>query len=267
MQQNGEFVRQSAKLANGTLEYFVAGQGQDVIGLHGAAGMEIRAVARRLAKKFRVWLPIVPGYEATPPVPGVDSIPAVADLLAEFMDGVIGGPCELVGHSMGARIAAWLAILHPAKVRQLVLMAPAGFRPVDAPPLAFEGEGFLRQMYAHPERRPPGARTPEQMEANREAMRHYGVGGPRDKELIARIAEVQAFTLILGGSKDERVPAAAVQLVKSLVRRSQLLYVYDAAHAMEIDQPERVAGLVEDFLLRGEAFIVNPGATRLANAA
>ena len=99
-------------------------------------------------------------------------------------------------------------------------------------------------------------------ESNRKAMRHYGVGNPRDEDLIARIGEIKAYTLILAGSKDERVPAQAMQTIKTGIKRSQLLYVYDAAHAMEADQSERVAGLVEDFLVRGDAFIVNAGGAR-----
>ena len=37
------------------------------------------------------------------------------------------------------------------------------------------------------------------------------------------------------------------------------LYVWDAAHAPEIDQPERVLKLVTDFLTQSEAFVVNWG--------
>ena len=121
-------------------------------------------------------------------------------------------------------------------------------------------------MFAHPERRPAETRPAAVIASNRDAMRHYGVGKPRDEELIARIGDIQAYTLILGGAKDERVPAQAVQAVKSRIPRSQLLYIYDAAHAMEIDQPERVANLVEDFLVRGDAFIVNAGMVPPAGA-
>jgi hypothetical protein len=32
---------------------------------------------------------------------------------------------------------------------------------------------------------------------------------------------------------------------------------FDAAHTIEVDQPERLTGLVSDFLERGEAFLVN----------
>jgi pimeloyl-ACP methyl ester carboxylesterase len=221
MQEGSGFIRKTAKLSRGTMDYFVAGKGPDAVYLHGAAGPEIGAVPLRMKQKFRVWLPVIPGFDGTPVVAGVTAIPGVAGLLAEFIDQVIGKPCEVVGHSSGAQLAAWLAVLHPEKIEQLVLMAPEGFG--------------------------------------------YGTAQPRDADLIARIGEIQAYTLILGGSRDERVPAQAVQALKSRIRRSQLLYVYDAAHAMEVDQPERVASLVEDFFLRGDAFIVNAGGASQAN--
>ena len=40
---------------------------------------------------------------------------------------------------------------------------------------------------------------------------------------------------------------------------AKLLFVYDAGHNIEVDQPERFVALIRDFFSRGEAFIVNPG--------
>jgi len=253
------FTRGTARLAAGSISYRVAGAGPDVLWLHGAASAGIRGVALRMQERFRVWAPILPGYDGTPFVPGVQTLPDLAQLLAGFIGEVIGDSCEVVGYSMGARLATWLAILHPEKVDRLVLMAPAGFRPHDAPPLVFEGEAFIRQMYAHPERRSADLMAPEIRASDRVARHHYGIGEPRDEALLARLGEIRAATLILGGSRDERVPAAALQTVKGGITKSQLVYVYDAAHALEIDQPERVAALIGDFFIRGDAFIVNPG--------
>ena len=41
------------------------------------------------------------------------------------------------------------------------------------------------------------------------------------------------------------------------MQRAFLIYVYDAAHNIEVDQPERFAALASDFLKRGEVFLVN----------
>jgi hypothetical protein len=55
------------------------------------------------------------------------------------------------------------------------------------------------------------------------------------------------------------VPKESVQLLKSRLPRSYLVYVWDAAHAIEVDQPERMLLLVEGFLQRSEGFMVNWG--------
>jgi pimeloyl-ACP methyl ester carboxylesterase len=48
-----------------------------------------------------------------------------------------------------------------------------------------------------------------------------------------------------------------VQLLKSRLRRAFLVYVWDAAHNIEVDQPGRVAALVQSFLERSDAFVVS----------
>lgn len=93
--------------------------------------------------------------------------------------------------------------------------------------------------------------------ANGEAVAHYGLGASHDSDLQNRVGEIGCQTLILHGTLDVRVPESGVRLLKSRIPHSQLVYVYDAAHSLEVDQPDRVGGLIEDFLLRGEAFIVN----------
>lgn len=207
MQDSGEIMRQTATLSGGELSYFVAGDGPDVLILHGDEGPAFRAVAHRLRRKFRVWLPVLPDT-------GADGHGAMAALLSEFIEARIGKPCELVGVSQGAAVAAWLAMRHPGNVEQLVLMAPSGFAPAAS-----------------------------------------GRDGLAD-----RMGEIRACTLILSGSRSE--PATA-HLLRSTIRRSHLIHVYGAGQALETDQPDRVASLIEDFLLRGDAFIVNAGsATR-----
>ncbi len=254
-----QFTRTVAHHSKGPLTVFTAGEGPDVVCFHPAAGLEIRSVAHRLAKTHRVWLPVVPGYDDTPLLPGVDTMSCVADVMAEFIEKTIGGVVDVVGHSMGARLGAWLTVQAPEKVGQLVLMAPSGFRPIGAPPVSFDPATFLKQLYAHPEKRPPDTRTPAAREANRKVFQHYGGGALRDTALDARIGEIEKLTLLIQGTCDVRVPAESVQELKGKIRNSTIVYIYDAAHSLEVDQPERVAEVVEDFIRRGEAFIVNPG--------
>ena len=244
-----EFERKEIRLSKGPLTYFSAGQGKDVIYFHAAAGLQIRAVPHRLRENFRVWIPVVPGYESTPHINEIRSIPVVADLIAEFISTQIGQAVDAVGHSLGSRLAAWLALRHPGKVDRLILMAPSGFRPLDAPPLNFESDVFIRQLYAHPEKRPVETRSPETLAANREAMKFYGIGSSWDADLNERIGEIDKRTLLLHGSKDVRVLVESVRMLNAKIKHSRFIPVDDAAHSLETDQPEQVADLVERFLL------------------
>jgi pimeloyl-ACP methyl ester carboxylesterase len=184
----------------------------------------------------------------------------LADVYSALIDKVAAGTCGAVGQSLGAWIGAWLAVKHAAKVQPLILASPAGFRQPSLPPLSFEPETLLRQLHAHPERRPADTRSPEQLAGNRDATQHYRAGTSWDEELNRRIGEVRCLTLVVHGTKDVRVPADAVRSMRRVIPHSHLVFVHDAAHSIEHDQPERVADLYEDFMLRGEAFIINAAA-------
>lgn len=80
-----------------------------------------------------------------------------------------------------------------------------------------------------------------------------------DAALPVRHGEIEALTLIVQGSTDRLLTAASVQLLRERIRRSYLVYVYEAGHDIERDQPARLHRLVESFLSRAEAFMVNWG--------
>lgn len=248
------------ELPAGSVKCLTAGAGPAVLYLHPAAGFRPSPAVERLTRSFRVIAPVVPGFDGTPMLPSVSSIPTLADLFAALLDKAAGGHCGVVGQSLGAWIGAWLALKYPAKIEPLILASPAGFRHPSLPPLSFEPETMLRQLHAHPERRPPETRPPEQLAGNRDAMRHYRAGTSWDEELNRRIGEIRCLTLVVHGTKDVRVPADAVRNLRRVIPHSHLVFVHDAAHSIEFDQPLSVAKLYQDFLLRGEAFIVNAAA-------
>jgi pimeloyl-ACP methyl ester carboxylesterase len=181
----------------------------------------------------------------------------LADLTAQIMKSLFGEPCDVLGHSFGAWVAAWLAVLHPELVDQLVLAAPAGFRPEGVGGLDQEPAVLAAAMYAHPERLPPETKDPQVRAANRKVIDHYHGPEATDEPLAARLDEVRAPTLILLGTRDGVTPPEAGRLLKHRIPTSYLTYVFDAAHVIEVDQPERFVRVVHDFLTHGEAFIIN----------
>jgi pimeloyl-ACP methyl ester carboxylesterase len=183
-------------------------------------------------------------------------MPALGRVVAEYVDKTFGEPVDVMGHSFGGRTALWMAAQKPQAVDHLVLEAPSGFAPNGSFPT--DAETLRKRMFAHPEKRPPGERSPH-VANNREATQVYLQGNTFDAELQPRLASITNLTLILQGTADLICPKEAVQALKAKLPKSWLLYVWDAAHAPEIDQPERVLKLVTDFLTQSEAFVVNWG--------
>ncbi len=254
------FQEKQAKLSAGTVKYFVGGNGPPILYLHSGGGVRLASKPiNEWAESFTIYMPVTPGFDGTDFIGGVESMNGLADLWAEFIDTVIGGECDVIGYSFGGWTAAWLAVLHGGKIGQLVLEGPAGFRPEGAGGLAKDPKVFLKQMYAHPEKIPEEGKPEETVAHNIKAMGHYHDAAATDKALVARLGEIEALTLILHGTEDGAIPEESPRLLKSLIPRSFMVYIYDAAHVMEIDQPERVSLLVRDFLTRAEGFLVNWG--------
>src|SRR6266581_1920524 len=154
-----------------------------------------------------------------------------------------------------------LLYLHPAGgVRWTrVLEGPAGLRPKGKGERPADAQALRKLLFLHPEKLPPESRPLEQEVANRRMLLHYGTTLDTDEELLARLPSIDKLTLILHGTADRMIPKESVQLLKGRLPRSYLVYVWDSAHAIEVDQPERMLSLVENFLQRSEGFMVNWG--------
>jgi pimeloyl-ACP methyl ester carboxylesterase len=246
-------------LSSGELSYFAAGDGRPIVYLHPAGGVRWTKVLDELTKSFKLHVPIVPGFDGTPAHASVKSMKGLAALAGEFIEKTIGGPCDVIGCSFGGYVAAWLAAERPALVDHLVLECPAGFRPKGKGERPADPEALKKLLFLHPEKLPPEAKPAEQEAANRRMLPLYGYSADTDEELLARIPSIDKLTLILHGTGDRMIPKESVQLLKSRLPHAYLVYIWDAAHGIEVDQPERMLAVLTSFLERSEGFMVNWG--------
>lgn len=233
------------------------GDGPPLLWLHSAYGVRLSEGLELLAKSHRVYAPVMPGFDGAASLEPLRSIADLADLAAGFIDAAIKEPCDVIGHSFGGWIAAWLAVRHPDKIRRLALCAPAGFRPDGIGGLTGDPEALQRKMFAHPERLPPEAKPPGMLQQNREQARRYTGDVATDGDLVPLLPKIGAETLLLFGTRDGIIPVESAQLLRRNIPHAHVIYLYDAAHSLDTDQPERFAKVVEDFFARGEAFVVN----------
>src|SRR5947209_9714255 len=131
------FEQRVAQAEGCQLRYLDSGSGsRAVVMLHGAGGLrqDERVFNTLVDNGHRVIAPSMPGFDES--MPGsTASVVDAADVMADFVARVAGGPAAVIGESFGGNVASWIAIRHPEVVERLVLAAPAGLAPENAPKL------------------------------------------------------------------------------------------------------------------------------------
>ncbi|WP_180356733.1 alpha/beta fold hydrolase [Kitasatospora sp. GP30] len=170
---------------------------------------------------------------------------------------------DVYGTSMGGRVAQWLAVRHPQRVRSLVLgcTSPGG-------PKAFERDDSVRRALASPD---PAERlhtlldlmyTPQWLATH--PGPHRTLGDPampphaRRAHLRASnghdawdaLAQILAPTLVLHGTDDRFNPTANAALLAERIPGAQVRLIPGARHAYFEEFRDLAGPLVLDFLDR-----------------
>jgi len=231
------------------------GSGRPLVYLHPAGGVRWTRFLERLALTRTLHVPTFPGFDGTGTDDEVTSRQGLAHLVGRYIEKNIGAACDVMGCSFGGAVALWLALERPELVDHLVLECPAGLQSID-PALRKNPHAFYKALFAHPEKI-AYEKKPEDIEArNRAMLAHYGADDGKDPELLQSLDRIRGITLVLHGTEDRIIRAETMRLLKSKLPRAFLVYVWDAAHSIEVDQPERMSAVVESFLERSEAFVV-----------
>jgi len=188
---------------------------------------------------------------------------------------------DLAGHSGGATLAVLYAARYPDRVDRLVLVCP-GTRPVgieiedaDRREVAElrRGEPWFADAFAAFERIWSGESTPADWEAispfmygrwdadtraavetrpgqrNEEAAALYYAEGALDPPAVrSAIASLPARVLLLAGEYDAALPPMRAAEYAELFANAELVVQPGAGHSPWLDDPERFARTVSDFL-------------------
>ncbi len=97
-------------------------------GLFGRA-TNLATVQKRLAEHRRVLALDLRNHGGSPHVPGM-TYPEMAADVVETLASLGAAPCDLLGHSMGGKVAMAVALRHPGTVRRLIVadIAPVRYR-------------------------------------------------------------------------------------------------------------------------------------------
>ena len=250
------------------------GTGRPLVLLHGFTGSgavwDEHAVA--LGPGRRLIVPDLPGHGQTVAATRRDaSVESSAEALAQLLQGHRAVPADVLGYSLGARVALRLAVTHPDVVARLILESPsAGIasepdradrrRADEALARRLEAEGI--EAFVDAWERQPIFRThssmPPQRRARVRAIRLAsaaeglaaslrGAGQGSMEPLFARLGGIAAPTLVIAGALDATGLERA-RLVVDGIPGARLEMVRDAGHTPHDEQPDTFRRLVLDFL-------------------
>lgn len=251
------------------------GDGPPLLYLHGFA--DVHGVTadwmpfhRQLCAHRRVIAPAHPGCAESDENPDVATIEDVVFHYLEVLDALGLERFDLVGSCVGGWIAAEIAARHPEKVAHLVLVGATGLFVSGAPigdifMMAQPRQGIdisdLREMLFSAADHPlaleqfPDGRGEIEDELRRYQMLRFGsfVGFRPpyfyNYTLINRLHRVGAPALVIWGGADHMVPLAHGEAYAGKLPGSDGLAVIDGAgHAVQVEEPEKTAKMITEFL-------------------
>ena len=240
-----------------TTRYYQGGQGQPLVYLHAAGGLQAPLpLFDRLAEHFTVYAPLHPGWGTDPDdIAHIDDAIDMALYYQDFFDAIGVERPMLVGHSIGGMFAAELASICSPCLSRLVLISPAGLWRDEAPiPDFFTMNPAQIAQHVWHDLESPAAKAamtpPETQEAIGQAMlaraQSLAAAGKflwpiPDKGLKKRIHRVKVPTLILWGESDRLIPTVYARDFQEKIAGSSLTMIPAASHMLPVEQAERVA--------------------------
>jgi 2-succinyl-6-hydroxy-2,4-cyclohexadiene-1-carboxylate synthase len=246
-----------------------------LVALHGflGSGRDWAELAPRLAAGRTLLAVDLPGHGATR-VHAVDrrlDMSAAASAVLAVLDAMGAADCDLLGYSMGGRVALYLAALAPVRVRRLVLesASPGMSDPVlgmlralrderAADRLERDGlEAFVDRwerlpLFASQLRLPDDTRLAQRRsrlagDARSLAAVLRGMGGARQPWLGNRLTTLEAPTLFVAGALDRKYVRIG-RMVAGRVPDARLVVVEGAGHNVHLEARERFVDAVVPFL-------------------
>lgn len=261
MEARGSGLRRSRlQLGEVDLELFEGGEGQPLLYLHGAGGLQPEAAfLSLLCRDFRVVAPVHPGFGASNLPLWLDAIDDYAHVYLELIKRLALEQVVLVGASIGGWTAAEMATKTTGPIDRIVLVAPVGIKvgPVDrldVPDVfAMAQDEVNRLIYAEPDkwRLDPAKLTDEDLLAIARNRQTFALitwePYMHNPKLKHRLHMIDRPTLVVRGASDGLISHDYAAAYAGLIPGARLETIADAGHVPHLEQPDRFVAAVRRF--------------------
>jgi pimeloyl-ACP methyl ester carboxylesterase len=271
----------SVRTRKATISILSAGRGEPLVCLHGLGGTKASFLptVAALADRHRVIAMDLPGFgESDKPIAAAYDAPYFAGSVTGLMDELGIESAHVVGNSLGGRVAIELGLLHPERVRSLVLLSPAlawlrdrrwkWLLQLPLPRLGliqptprWVAEPIVRRMI-------PGADagwvaagvdeflrcylTPRGRAAFYDAARNIYLDEPNGEDgFWTRLGSLECDTLFVWGRNDTLVPLAFMKHVERTLPGARHIEL-DCGHVPQLERPRQTHAVMREFLSAGD---------------
>jgi 3-oxoadipate enol-lactonase len=189
---------------------------------------------------------------------GVRTIEELARDVVALLDHLKVERCVLIGHSMGGMIAQTISLAHPDRVERLVLVNSIGRMAYSRPrgllmaastlvPFKLFVATNIQRAFA------PGYPREEiraYIKASADTPREVVMtlyGAMRAFDVLDRVGEIQAPTLMVHGYHDIQLPVAQM-LRMAKAYRDAVIRIIDAGHELPLEKPAELTAAIDAFV-------------------
>jgi 4,5:9,10-diseco-3-hydroxy-5,9,17-trioxoandrosta-1(10),2-diene-4-oate hydrolase len=274
-----QIEKQWVEVEGHQMHCLTAGEGPELILLHGLLGTAStwELAIPRLAQESTVYAVDALGIGDSERVPGIDAtLEAQADRVVAFMDASAIRSADFLATSHGGAVALMVAAKYPARVKRLVLHAPANpFSHIGDPLINFYLSGLgtwfahriaalpesmqalaLGRMYGDPSHLQDGSlgkyigslRIPGTVEYVLDMLRTWFEDMARLETALKRVRQIP--TLLLWGDRDRAVAIKSGQELQRHFDRVEFEVLPGTGHLPYEECPEIFTRMANSYLVR-----------------
>lgn len=261
-----------AKINNINCYYEIHGKGRPLVLIAGLASdsQSWQPILKDLVSNFKVIIFDNRGIGRTQCPQDSFQVSTLAIDTVCLLDELAIKKADILGHSMGGCIAQEIAIEYPQRVNKLILASTCAFLTQNNKSI-FGGlleilesgkdyESFIRKFFDLIFT-PEYLSNKENMESAVKAALHYlfpvtPEGFKLQVEALSnfssqdRLGKIKSATLLMAGRKDILVTLEEAQLLADKIPFAKTLYLENAAHSFQVEQPGFFVDRTVEFLLQ-----------------